>query len=115
MVVHEVTERTLADYLREQVATGYTALSRVVSSRIDFPMGRLFLVMPEDLAVERVENWNWDPGHVDAVAADNILAHLIRVYLMITGSRVVIQDFERGRSDPCFRDDPLRVFYGESM
>ncbi len=121
MVIREVRERTLVEFVREQVATGYTALSRVVSPRIDLSIGRFFLIVPEGSAPERVENWGWDPGHVDARAADGILAHLIAVYLQTAGNRVLIQDFLAKRSDPRSiifaspEDDPLRVFYGEEM
>lgn len=113
MLIREVTERSLADYVREQISTGYTALSQVVSSRIDIGAGRLFVISPEAFAPERIENWNWDPGHIKWRVADDLLARLIHDHLQNPHNRVLIQDFELRRSDPCFKDDPLRVLYGE--
>jgi hypothetical protein len=117
MVIREVTERSLVEFVREQIAEGCTALSRVISRSIDLSIGGFFLIMPSDLLPERVEDWNWDPGHYKWQEADKILAHIIGAYLQNAENRVVIQDFEQRRTDPHshFEDDPLRVSYGEEL
>jgi len=113
MHTHEVKLPSLAEYVREQLATGYTALSRVVSSRVGFSAGSLFLIMPDDLVVERVENWNWEPKGMKWRIADRILADHIKAYLRNTANIVLIQDFETKPTDPNFRHDPLRVLHGD--
>ncbi len=115
MVIREVTEPSLSEYVRQQIAEGYTTLSRVISASIDLSLGHFFLIMPVDLQPHRVENWNWDPGHYKWQEADKILAAIIGNYLQIAESRVVIQDFEQRRTDTIFKDDTLRVFYDTEM
>lgn len=115
MIIREVRNISLAAYVCAQVANGYTALSDVVFRTFDAPAGALFLIMPENLAPERVENWNWDPGHLKWEAADRLLAQAIRAYLLRPQGRVIIQDFETQRSDPGYTDDPLRVFHGDGL
>lgn len=113
MVIREVNEQSLAEFVRQEIGIGYTALSRVISHTIELSHGRFFLVMPDGLVPERVEHWNWDPGHFKGQIADAILGRLIEAYLRASGNRVLIQDFEEKTSDPHFEDDPLLAFYGE--
>jgi hypothetical protein len=115
MFVREVKVEGLERYVREQLASGYTALSEIVSRTVAINGGRYFLISPDVFDPARVENWNWDPGGVKASIADDLLAKEIHAYLQSIGNRVVIQDFELKRSDPCFTDDPRRVFYGENV
>ena len=115
LLVGEVRERSLFDFAREQLANGYTELSRIVSRKTNLYLGTFFLIMPEGFVPRDIENWNWGPGGIDQLAADSALAQLIANYLKGTGTRVLIQDFERSRSDSSFVDDPLRAFYGEKM
>ena len=115
MVVREVTERSLEEYVMEQMAAGCTTLSALIASNIDLSRGRCFLIMPESLVTRQVQNWNWDPGHFKSQEADNILARLIGRYLRNIANRVLIQDFEQRRSDPHFANDPLWLSYGEEL
>ncbi len=119
MVTREVKAKTLEKYVADQLATGSTRISEIVSRRIQVELGRLFLNTPEEFALEKIESqarerkevWNWDPGGVAWPVADRILAAHIKSYLARRGSRVVIQDFESTKLDPIFKDDPLRSFY----
>ena len=109
MVIRRVTERSLVEFVREQIGEGCTALSRVISGSLDLSIGGFFLIMPSDLLPERVENWNWDPGHYKWQDADSILARIIAAYLQNAENRVLIQDYWQRLSDPLFaKDDPLQ-------
>jgi hypothetical protein len=111
MILREVKDKSLADYVVEQTAAGHTALSQKVCRDFKVSLGSLFLMAPEALQPGRIENWNWDPGGVAGAIADDLLAKYVVSYTNDVGNRVYIQDFEQRRSDPRFEDDPLMLFH----
>jgi gamma-glutamylcyclotransferase (GGCT)/AIG2-like uncharacterized protein YtfP len=122
IVIREVTERSLADFVRGELAGGATELSQIVSARTEISLGKLFLITTEALVAARVQHWNWSIDGLKEKVANSVLGHVIIGYLRSSGNRVLIQDFETRSSDPPFKssdppfkDDPLRAFYGEEL
>jgi len=116
-LIGEVAEPGLREFVRGEIAGGCTALSETVSKRIDLTLGRFFLIMPQNFVPSTVEagGWNWTPRNLNEERANDILVEVIADYLKASGTRFVIQDYMMRRTDPCFTDDPLRMFYNEEL
>ncbi len=70
MIIREVKDKTLAAFVRDHVANGYTALSDVVARTLDISAGKLFLesrklITNEDIGSDTATKANselWDRG-----------------------------------------------------
>lgn len=76
MLIHEVTESSLAAFVRGEIDAGCAGLSEIISRRIDLTAGRFFLLMPPGFEIPRHSDQATTDGVYHSVAAKHLRSYV---------------------------------------